>query len=599
MKKGFALLTLCLGISASYGQPADVARYAELARTYGIVRYFSPNPYAQEWSDSDWMKVCALLVHRAETEPLEHVFEPLAPALSLSEHPASAEDAPTAANEPAQYWYYSGSGNLHIPFMARVLMPGVADYVPYYKRLSALSEAPDSLTGPVAGRYYAYQVAPGRYAHIRHALPEKAFDGAATRRLLADAKQYWSDHRSPDKSLSKRHSFIFGLLSDQAVRVADLAVRWNIVRHFYPYYDEEQLDWESQLERYLPQALRMERVDTFEAILEWYDLLCRLFNPIRDGHIFVRRDMTLSGLRATYLPEFHTAAEALLINDTLLLRRGGEPWRILLTIDNRPAIERLQQIRARTNAATEAHRDRLAADGLFAAPTFGAPFLVRSSDLEGRMREDTLHAHNPEPPRPAREAGAFRRYGDILYINATSPELNRKGFLAALTPDTKGLCFDLRGLPSLRFEEILAHLISSDVKAPATEVPVNRFPFQREVAWRIEAETLAAKAPHVALPATFLCDAATVSWGETILLMVRHYGLGTIVGQTTAGTTGDMTWFDLPLFPFSMTGMRMRGMDGEPHHARGVVPDQVVPQYARDCMTDYDRILDTALSINQ
>lgn len=79
--------------------------------------------------------------------------------------------------------------------------------------------------------------------------------------------------------------------------------------------------------------------------------------------------------------------------------------------------------------------------------------------------------------------------------------------------------------------------------------------------------------------------------------MVRHYRLGGIVGQTTAGTTGDMTQFALPLFPFSMTGMRMRGMEGEPHHAQGVVPDRIVPLYACDCMEGYDRTLHTALNL--
>lgn len=77
--------------------------------------------------------------------------------------------------------------------------------------------------------------------------------------------------------------------------------------------------------------------------------------------------------------------------------------------------------------------------------------------------------------------------------------------------------------------------------------------------------------------------------------MVRHYHLGEIVGQPTAGTTGDMTQFSLPLFPFSMTGMCMRGMDGEPHHARGIVPDRIVPRYASDRMTGRDRTLETAL----
>ena len=166
-----------------------------------------------------------------------------------------------------------------------------------------------------------------------------------------------------------------------------------------------------------------------------------------------------------------------------------------------------------------------------------------------------------------------------------------------LAPDVKGLCFDLRGMPSLQFEDVLAHLIVSDVKAPSTEVPINCFPFQKNITWRTGAETLTAKSPHIDLPVTFLCDASTVSWGETILMIVRQYGLGEIIGQTTAGTTGDMTLFNLPLFPFTMTGMRMRCMDGKPHHAKGIVPDKIVTVYANDYLINFDRILNLALNV--
>ena len=66
----------------------------------------------------------------------------------------------------------------------------------------------------------------------------------------------------------------------------------------------------------------------------------------------------------------------------------------------------------------------------------------------------------------------------------------------------------------------MAHLIASDVASPAAEIPINRLPFQQGVALCIGSGMLEAKLPHIALPATFLCDAGTVSWGGTILLMV-------------------------------------------------------------------------------
>ena len=47
MKRKLALLIGSLCLLAGSGQAAELSRYAEFARAYGIVRYFSPNPYTE------------------------------------------------------------------------------------------------------------------------------------------------------------------------------------------------------------------------------------------------------------------------------------------------------------------------------------------------------------------------------------------------------------------------------------------------------------------------------------------------------------------------------------------------------------------------
>lgn len=603
MKNKIILLLFGMFAFAADVAAADTSRYVEFARTYGIVRYFSPNPYTQDWSESDWMKVCALLADRAETQPLETVFKSLAPTVSLTAVPVSPGDNGTCPGSRAMYYSYSGSGELNVPFLAKLLMPGLADYIPYYKKLLTVSGSIDTAAVPSACRYYSYPVGEGKYLNVQHALPEDKFDRKATRRLLADAKDYWKNHQIDDKALSKRRRLIFGLLSDKAVRVADVTVRWNIVRHFYPYYEEDSLNWDNQLERYMRKAVQMAGINTFESLVEWYDTLCRFMNPVKDGHMFVRRDMNVSGIMSTYLPEFYAEAETKAVNDTLLVRMwtdGKQPWRILNAVNGQQASERLQYCRQITNAATEVHRDKMAAEKMLSSAEYGTPFVIQTVDASGQTHEDTIYAQSQNIKKVEKERQPVKKLENgILYVDATSRELNEKLFLSALTPDVRGLCFDLRGLPTYQFEDILAHLIAADAKAPATEVAINNFPYQQNVTWRVDSETLKARQPHIALPATFLCDGATVSWGETILMMVRHYKLGKIAGQTTAGTTGDMTQFLLPLFPFSMTGMLMRCMDGEPHHARGIKPDITIPVYATDYINGYDRILNVALGMDE
>jgi len=137
MKKNLILLSICIYASISNVMAADVSHYIEFARVYGIVRYFSPNPYTQKWSESDWTKVCALLANRAETQSLEAVFKPLAPSLFFSVVPdTSKEGAAFYNNSSFNYYYYSGSGELDIPFLAKVLSPGLAKYRPYLDHIT-------------------------------------------------------------------------------------------------------------------------------------------------------------------------------------------------------------------------------------------------------------------------------------------------------------------------------------------------------------------------------------------------------------------------------------------------------------------------------
>ena len=51
MKK-IILLFVCLYACMNQVQATDASRYIAVARTYGIVHYFSPNPYTQDWSEA-------------------------------------------------------------------------------------------------------------------------------------------------------------------------------------------------------------------------------------------------------------------------------------------------------------------------------------------------------------------------------------------------------------------------------------------------------------------------------------------------------------------------------------------------------------------
>ena len=77
-----------------------------------------------------------------------------------------------------------------------------------------------------------------------------------------------------------------GILGEKAFRMADIAARWNIVQHFYPYHEEDGLQWED----HLPEMI--EAVDTLkngilsrEDILTYHAAVVRTMGPVRDAHL--------------------------------------------------------------------------------------------------------------------------------------------------------------------------------------------------------------------------------------------------------------------------------------------------------------------------
>jgi hypothetical protein len=80
--------------------------------------------------------------------------------------------------------------------------------------------------------------------------------------------------------------------NDRAVRLADVALAWTVLQHFYPYFDEVDVDWEAELRK----ALRSAATDTDTA--SFHATLKRLIAALHDGHGLVSADESRLPLHA-------------------------------------------------------------------------------------------------------------------------------------------------------------------------------------------------------------------------------------------------------------------------------------------------------------
>lgn len=68
--------------------------------------------------------------------------------------------------------------------------------------------------------------------------------------------------------------------------MTDIAARWNIVQHFYPYYEEDSLRWKSRLEDMIVavDTLKSGKLSREDFVL-YHQTIVKAMSPVRDAHL--------------------------------------------------------------------------------------------------------------------------------------------------------------------------------------------------------------------------------------------------------------------------------------------------------------------------
>ena len=486
--------------TAAKGTAAHKSDLHALTRITGTVRYYSPNPYTAGWNSFDWFFIEYSRFKALEQgQTLETVLQPylgvLAPDATLTRQPQPgtrtlADGLPT---EEYRYWLHHGSGEVQIPAYARIFKKELRNYRPFYKELVQCTPSPAPEL-PRPDSIYSFRVSDSLWLNIPLAENAAAFSKKATAGLRKDAERQWRQALRSYGGNKRRQ--LQGILGEKAFRMADIAARWNIVQHFYPYHEEDGLQWEA----HLPEMI--EAVDTLkngilsrEDILTYHEAVVRTMGPIRDAHLDISASLHPGfGIVSFYLAEANATAAP-------------------------------------------------------AADTAGTEAEVRAEVI------DSILIFNPSLTMECYEE--FLPYLDSI-----------------IAGEYRAVAFDLREYPALDFDRILAHLTDSVLNtAPLFHTPLSCFPDRMHLRWDSRDDFVNPAAPRIDLPVYFLCGPESMSWCETVLMLVKGYGLGTVIGSSTTGTNGDASTFTLPAFPFRMTAVKAVNLDGSRHHGTGVQPD--------------------------
>lgn len=395
----------------------------------------------------------------------------------------------------------------------------------------------------------------------------------------------------------------FGEVQDQAidpaVARAALVSAHGAAKLFFPYFE---VIGDHTDERLMEALGATASVADREALRQ---ILRRFWAVIEDGHGWVVDQLAgATGILPVVLDPG---------TDLPLVARSYtpelEPGDALVTIDGVAAPAWFETEAGRTYGATPGFRFVTAAQELVANPP--SELVVRSA--AGAERTVTI-APRARPPGADLFAGSLRAHGpladlgaaDVFYMNLDGCHVGGKAAVEealASARTARALVLDMRGHPAncrAMWDPytFLRRVVRVPFDTPRYRVPLYRGPDVIDATHPFEASyTPLTDSLSYEGQVILVTDHQAVSFAEDFGMMIVAPGTVTVVGRTSAGTTGSVTGMQLPGgFAVFLTGMEARWPDGSVFFARGVIPDVVVSPTAADLAGGRDRFLEAAIA---
>ena len=568
---------------------------------YGYARYFYPNEHAEKFNDIDWYKFLIYAIDKAmnsrdEAElkkNLLHVFTPIITELTF-DGTLTKTDLKKIQSNSFYYWKHKGIG---------VWAGGENIYSSNieYSKLNYLADV------PVPDSLYGFKITENSTIFMPLAIsnqPNKNdLKWKQLKKEMDNIKIHLFKNSFVKLILGKDKSW--KLLHDDKFRYADLMIRWNIIQHFYPYYEEDNLanTWKDRLETAFQRAAFIDNREDFLEIVHW------LMAGVNDSHIETTRNAYFGGLAGSYIPVYfpnikldwckeQTVYISQLPDSLEKIISIGD---ILVSINNIPIDtiikNKLEYISASTS---QGKMEKLIRGDLLASFTTDSLLKIVVSNAQNKLVNFSIEADQKnwifleETPPPF-----IKNFDSIYYINLSSygKESTYEVFKKHIKEIqcSKGVVIDVRGYPNGSFsDDIIPHFSSKTIWSGDFRRPYYHFPNRENVVYTDEGNGYLNMPPgneYISVPVCVLINHKTVSYGETVVDMLKKYTNSTLIGQKTIGTNGDMTTINLPLFPFSMTAVK----DFSGNHGKGIFPDIYVSPTIDDIRNEKDIQLETAI----
>jgi C-terminal processing protease CtpA/Prc len=404
------------------------------------------------------------------------------------------------------------------------------------------------------------------------------------------------------KLIQDYESGVVGRISGDSidVRLGATVIAWNIFKHFFPYWEDASQSPEIILHNAFTKAFTDKTAVDF---LHTVRLMCA---PLNDGHIFSALHDGTDTLNSMAAPLILSKAENKIVIKHVLdssLAPSLHAGDIIASIDGVPALKRLAEQEKYISGSAQ-WKQYKALLGLLNGPrnSYVSLGIVADNKIKTikilrsiRSVEYRNSSFSPDPmPDGLVKPGVY-------YFNLSNNSIVNKiyGMMDQLRT-ASSIIFDLRGYPQVEIYSIINHLLVRTCTSSIVHIPQIRYPDYEKVTYFTETATLSPEKPVLQSNIYFLTDASAMSASESFLARVKDFRLGTIIGEPTAGTNGNIKCFSLPgQYQFCFSGMLVTNHDGSKHHLKGIIPDIVVTPTIKGIREKKDEVLEKAITVSK
>jgi len=407
------------------------------------------------------------------------------------------------------------------------------------------------------------------------------------------------------------------LVGDTEVPVAEARLAgfirlWSEVKYNFAYFDKiPDPDWDKALIEYLPQ------VQNAQSTLEYFRVLQKCLASLHDGHTGMQVDLAgdAEGPPILVLPIEGKAVVVKMTETPEITAAGVKVGDEVVSVDGRAVSEILaKDIYPYISASTSQARDLDSYPQILFGPKGSVATLVlRDGDGTERTVKVVRDSHGAGVP-PLYSPSRFEERDladEITYValrsfgsNEIIGEFDR---VFGKISKSKGLIIDVRGNgggSSGIGSSISGYLTDKELRGDHISTRQYRPAFR---AWgRIETwysseidpvEPVKGRRPFLG-PVVVLTDAATGSAAEDFLVALHFAKRVTLVGEKTAGSTGQPLMVDLPEGGRArICTLRCTYPDGKEFVGVGVIPDIEVHPTIKDLVSGRDAVLEKSIEV--